>query len=431
MADQINYLDNLLTTPKETTLGVPANLIASNLSALVNPYASPGANLATVVGGGLLAGLLQYGAKREAEAENKALMPKLLDVMGATSQDELKQRILTANDPKISKLATALSAQMQLDNIAAKRKLEEQQNQAIINVGEKRAIATPGGILEFDTTGKPIITTTSGGETPTLKVKPVIPGEPTAEERYKDLLAQAKRLGLEGKQATNYATTQLESQKKLQSNLTADVAKVRESIQAMDKIIAVGESAIPRAGLTGDTISTVAGTLVSKGADILQSFGVSPTDALREQQQKRAATKELQSITPEQVNAIKFPGQLAVKEMDLLVGAGINANNTPEQNIRLLQNMKVVRKRMGEYTEFVQKAIDAGHSPAAIGAAWDDYTRNNPLFDPQRGAVITNPKSYKDYFADKQALATGLPLDRPLTEWSTEQLLLYKQLKER
>jgi hypothetical protein len=157
---------------------------------------------------------------------------------------------------------------------------------------------------------------------------------------------------------------------------------------------------------------------------------MSPPDALREQQQKRAATKELQSITPDQVNAIKFPGALAVKEMDLLIGAGISDRNTPQQNIRLLQNMKVARKRMGEYTEFVQKAVDAGHSPAAIGAAWDEYTRNNPVFDPQRGAVITNPKSYKDYFADKEAVATGLPLQRPLSEWSTEQLLLYKQLKE-
>ncbi|NCX93990.1 MAG: hypothetical protein EBX40_04875 [Gammaproteobacteria bacterium] len=376
MADQ-EYFDELLYTPQETTFGLPAQIIAKNLPAVVNPYGSTGSNLAAVIGGGLLAGLLQYGARREAEAANRELVPRLLDVMTATNQEELKQRILTANDPKISKLATALSAKMQLDNIAAQRKLKEQQNQAIINVGEKLAIGTPGGILDFNAIGKPIISAPRVEETPTLKIKPVIPGEPTAEERFKDLLEQAERLGLEGKPAINYATTQLQSQKQLQSKLTDDVAKVREAIQSMDEIIATAESAIPRAGLTGNFIATTGGTITSAGADILQSFGMSPPDALREQQQKRAATKELQSITPKQVNAIKFPGALAVKEMDLLIGAGISDRNTPQQNIRLLQNMKVARKRMGEYTEFAQKAIDAGHSPAAIGAAWDEYTAIN------------------------------------------------------
>jgi hypothetical protein len=111
MADQ-DYFDELLYTPQETTFGLPAQIIARNLPAVVNPYGSTGSNLAAVVGGGLLAGLLQYGAKREAEAANRELAPKLLDVMGATSQDQLAQKLAQPGYERLAGLGSRLSLAM-------------------------------------------------------------------------------------------------------------------------------------------------------------------------------------------------------------------------------------------------------------------------------------------------------------------------------
>lgn len=123
MADKLSYLDELLVTPRETGFGTMGNIIAQNLPGLVNPYASPGANFATVLGGGLLAGLLKYGAKQEAESQNAALMPKLLDVMGASSQQELQTKLAQPGYEQLGGLGTRLSLAMadQEKTIAAKQ----------------------------------------------------------------------------------------------------------------------------------------------------------------------------------------------------------------------------------------------------------------------------------------------------------------------
>jgi hypothetical protein len=126
MADQ-DYFDELLYTPQETTFGLPAQIIAKNLPAVVNPYGSTGSNLAAVVGGGLLAGLLQYGAKREAEAANRELAPRLLDVMGATSQDQLAQKLAQPGYERLAGLGGRLSLAM----------AENQRKQAIEDAKQK------------------------------------------------------------------------------------------------------------------------------------------------------------------------------------------------------------------------------------------------------------------------------------------------------
>jgi len=129
MADQ-NYLDELLYTPQETTFGLPAQIIAKNLPAVVNPYGSTGSNLAAVVGGGLLAGLLQYGAKREAEAANRELAPRLLDVMAATSQEQLAQKLAQPGYERLAGLGSRLSLAM----------AENQRKQAIEEAKQKAEV---------------------------------------------------------------------------------------------------------------------------------------------------------------------------------------------------------------------------------------------------------------------------------------------------
>jgi hypothetical protein len=77
------------TSPYDTTYGQLSEAIGAATPRLVNPYASPGRNLASVAGAGLLAGLLGYQAKREAEAENRAVLPQLTALLGAKSPEEM------------------------------------------------------------------------------------------------------------------------------------------------------------------------------------------------------------------------------------------------------------------------------------------------------------------------------------------------------
>lgn len=126
MADETSYLDQVLTSPRETPFGVAGNLVAQSLPALVSPYSSPGSNFAAVLGGGLLAGLLKYGAKQEAESQNAALMPKLLDVMGATSRQDLQSKLTQPGYEQLGSIGARLQlAMMQQEQQAAQEKAKE------------------------------------------------------------------------------------------------------------------------------------------------------------------------------------------------------------------------------------------------------------------------------------------------------------------
>ena len=76
-------------SPRENVYGQIGGTLAGALPQLVSPYASTKSNIATVLGGSLLAGLLGYQARQEAEAQNQVLMPALTGIMGAGTQQEV------------------------------------------------------------------------------------------------------------------------------------------------------------------------------------------------------------------------------------------------------------------------------------------------------------------------------------------------------
>lgn len=78
-------------SPRENLYGIGAEAIGTVTPNLYSPYASPGRNLASVAGAGLLAGLLGYQARREAEAESRALMPRVTELLGAQSPEAIGQ----------------------------------------------------------------------------------------------------------------------------------------------------------------------------------------------------------------------------------------------------------------------------------------------------------------------------------------------------
>jgi len=76
-------------SPRENIYGQIGGTIASALPQLVRPYASSSSNIATVLGGSLLAGLLGYQARKEATAQNELLMPALTNIVGARTRADL------------------------------------------------------------------------------------------------------------------------------------------------------------------------------------------------------------------------------------------------------------------------------------------------------------------------------------------------------
>lgn len=115
-SDYLNLLlqdQDILYTPKETAYGAAATGIASALPGVVDPYGSTSGNIARVLGGALLSGLLGYQAKKQAEEENKALLPELTALMGAGSQEEIGALLEQSKyADRLSPLAMSLYGQL-------------------------------------------------------------------------------------------------------------------------------------------------------------------------------------------------------------------------------------------------------------------------------------------------------------------------------
>ena len=106
------------TSPQETVFGQGSNLVAQLVPSLYNPYASQGRNMASIAGAGLLAGLMGYAAKREAEAENRALMPQLANLLKAGTAEDIAT--LAADKDFSSKLAP-VAKQLMLSQYTAQQ----------------------------------------------------------------------------------------------------------------------------------------------------------------------------------------------------------------------------------------------------------------------------------------------------------------------
>jgi hypothetical protein len=129
MADALAQLlaqqQGIAYTPRENIYGQIGGTIAGALPKIVSPYASTGSNIATVLGGSLLAGLLGYQAKQEAAAQNQVLMPALTDVISARTRGDLEAAMSGVPTDMASKIGPV--ALRQLGTIQEQELLREQQ----------------------------------------------------------------------------------------------------------------------------------------------------------------------------------------------------------------------------------------------------------------------------------------------------------------
>lgn len=130
-------------SPKESVTGSLGYGISQSLPALVNPYGSTGKNLATVLGGSLLAGLFGYQAKKEAEQKNAEMMSVMMDLLSAQEPAKITEilktspygqrlsplgisRLSTLEEAQAKREAAALERQQALADFATKEKIRDQ-----------------------------------------------------------------------------------------------------------------------------------------------------------------------------------------------------------------------------------------------------------------------------------------------------------------
>lgn len=130
-------------SPKESVTGSLGYGISQSLPDLVNPYGSTGKNLATVLGGSLLAGLFGYQAKKEAEQKNAEMMPVMMDILSAKEPAKITEilktspygqrlsplgisRLSTLEEAQAKREAAALERQQALSDFATREQIRDQ-----------------------------------------------------------------------------------------------------------------------------------------------------------------------------------------------------------------------------------------------------------------------------------------------------------------
>lgn len=195
MADNplLQALLGVNVTPQETLFGQGAQTMGTLMPNVYSPYVSPGRNLASIAGAGLLAGLMGYAAKREAEAENRALAPQLSSILSAQTPEELST---LASAEGFSKRLLPVAQQMMLQRLtqqqtaaekAAEREaaLQEAAIKGLSDIGSKYGI--PGVAEELAKKAGITLPTIAAGDV----TEPLL--TPEEKQRRKEKEADIKR----------------------------------------------------------------------------------------------------------------------------------------------------------------------------------------------------------------------------------------------
>ena len=407
MADNplLQALLGVNVTPQETLFGQGAQTIGTMMPKVYSPYVSPGRNLASIAGAGLLAGLMGYAARREAEAENRALAPQLSAILSAQTPEELSTLSSAEGFPsRLMPVAAQLTQQRIQQQSDLRAEIAKAQRLAEIDVAKTQATARPGQLLGFDpTTGRPLITqmeTPAISETRTVEpVRPLFPGANDLETERVNVLNQELERGIPPGAASTTAQKAVEGKRAIAGTLTQNLVDLRKNIDAADQQIAIAKSGVSKAGETGGlaaqrVIRTAAAQVLGSLSNI-DPFGI---DYLKQQRTAMAGEAELGQIKPDIISSAKFPGAISNREVEILVGSGPSPEKTPEQNRQIIRNLELIQKRNRALADFYSRGIEQGIDPAQLERKWREYTAAVPLWDEAKQQINYNPKSPEEYF---------------------------------
>ena len=345
-------------SPRENVYGQIGGTLASALPQLVSPYASTKSNIATVLGGSLLAGLLGYQARQEAEERNKALMPVFTDVLGAGDMPALTAAI-SGVDPDIARKltpyvlqqATTLRAQeaaqaKALAEEARKMRIFEQQQDIIqkgkLELAKNKFAARQEAEKAAKTKRRENLETLKETQRNADKLNPNVLSLPEIEiaafEKYSGMTTPGQ-VGSMVKQATEI------ERKRALTELKANDEQ-NKLLDNLEKIIGQAEVAVRGAGETGGPGA------INYARQLVKQYGQYFDKELEKQV---ASEANFRPIMAEMVKLLRSPGAVSNLEFTLLGGSGPSEKNRKKENLELLKQMKAHLKHVKRRSRFVEE----------------------------------------------------------------------------
>jgi len=172
------------------------------------------------------------------------------------------------------------------------------------------------------------------------------------------------------------------------------ISTSRKLASSYDSMAATAIEGVAGAGETGG----LAGGLRASGSYLAASFGSN------EQKQKMAATKLLDSIAPDLVISKHSPGSVSDRENKTLIGSGPNSANTPEENLRLIEGIKVRAGLERDYADFLEEYITIKGDAVGADKLWQAY-KDDEVFTPTGYKPSRLP--WREYFTQLSQAAKG------------------------
>jgi len=374
MADALAQLlaqqQSIAYTPRENIYGQIGGTIASALPQIVSPYASTGSNIATVLGGSLLAGLLGYQAKQEAAEKNQALIPAITGIMGATDVAGVNTQLGTLDREVATRLApiaiqqmSALQERELLQEQAAAKRLQELQD-----FEKKERIKQKLDIEAENRKTERLNEIFARPNTSTPDENDLNPDVPSFETQYNNYVQQQLALGVSATAVTNNARTlyavELARTKKDQENLLADEQRTRETMELLN----LAEQAINNAGETGGP------GLVKWARNVVRDYGQYFSEDLRKEKDGEVL---FNGVMARIVNQLRSPGAVSNFEFDILSQAGVSKDNTPTQNQKILQTWKSAGQFRQKHNRFLRQYIEQKGTTRGAFDIIDIYKKQN------------------------------------------------------
>lgn len=220
------------------------------------------------------------------------------------------------------------------------------------------------------------------------------PGRKSTHDKFKDYFQDSLMAGVDPTGARAEARLQIEGEQKNAARSFDDAKDAREKAQTLLDLAATAKRGMGLAGQTGSD--------VGKAYEKAISF-LSPVLPGSQSEAKAQAEGDalLDSIKPKLVQAGRWPGALAVSEMETITRAGPSASNTPEQNAALVAQMEEMGRYLSDYADFVDAYREQNGTTAGAESLWMKYKQANPLYVDSGGQLTLNSKrpTWQEYFS--------------------------------
>jgi len=378
------------TNALETPYGMALQGLAVGAPKLYNPYASTGQSLGVTLGTGLVSALLAYQAKRQADDENMAMQPLILQALSAKNPEDVLKVTSAPGGGKLRDFAlqTYLS---KIEKQQAKEEATQEVNRQIELAGIKENLYSPR-VREVLGIKEDIGTLPA---TPTPAQESLFPGE-TLDEKRDKYIKQNIKIGMTPNKASEDADKRLRNETQSNKSVETKIQETRGKASIVSNLAAIASEGVAGAGSTGGP------ALYAGGRELASSlYQYLPTEGGRTEAQQRASTRILDSIRPEIVKAGRSPGAVTDFENKLLIGAGPASDKTPEENKALIKGMEQRAQLDSDYADFLETYLNQKGTSIGADKLWNEYKKSEAF---PAGKYNPDRASWQEYLGAKRGI---------------------------